>query len=55
MKKEIMRLLALLIFGAATLTSCSVQNRNHRGPNDHNRHHDDRRHNGDRDSHYYNH
>jgi hypothetical protein len=51
MKKQIVRLLALLVFGAAALTSCSVENRNHRGRYDNNRHHDDR-HDDHHDNHY---
>jgi hypothetical protein len=56
MKKEILRLLALLIFGAAALSGCSIENREHRGGRyNHDRHHDDRHHDGYRDSYYYNH
>jgi hypothetical protein len=54
MKKEILRLLALLIFGAAALSGCSIENRGHRGRYDHYRHDGYRHHDGDRDYHYYN-
>jgi hypothetical protein len=50
MKNQIVRLLALMILGAATLSSCSIENRGHRGRYNHDRYHDDRR---DRhDNHY---
>ncbi|MEB0261428.1 MULTISPECIES: hypothetical protein [unclassified Mucilaginibacter] len=51
MKKEIVRLLALLVFGAAALTGCSIENRGHRGRYDNNRHHNRDRNN---DHHYNN-
>jgi hypothetical protein len=54
MKKEIVKLLALLVFGAAALTGCSVENRGHRGRYDHDRHHDDHHDDRGHDSHYYN-
>jgi hypothetical protein len=53
MKKEIVRLLALLVFGAAALSSCSIENRGHRGRYNHDRHHD-RHHDNDRDHDYNN-
>lgn len=40
MKKEIVRLFALLVFGAAVLTGCSIENRGHRGHDRHYDHHD---------------
>jgi hypothetical protein len=42
MKKEIVRLLALLVFGAAALTGCSIENQNHRGRHNYDRHYHDR-------------
>jgi hypothetical protein len=54
MKKEIVRLLALLVFGAAALSSCSIENRGHRGRDNNDRHHNDRHHDDDRDHHYRN-
>ena len=56
MKKEILRLLALLLFGAAALTGCSIENRDHRGGRyNHDRYYHNRYHYGDHDYHYYNH
>lgn len=55
MKKEMIKLLALLLFGAAALSSCSVENRGR-----HRRHHRERHahNNWDRehhdDKHYHN-
>ncbi|MES2060958.1 MAG: hypothetical protein V4456_03505 [Bacteroidota bacterium] len=40
MKKEIVKLFALLVFGATIFSSCSIENRNHRGRYDNGRHHD---------------
>jgi ABC-type nickel/cobalt efflux system permease component RcnA len=54
MKKEIVRLLALLVFGAAALSSCSIENRGHRGRYNNDRHHNDRHHDDDHDHHYRN-
>ncbi|MBD1384100.1 hypothetical protein IDJ75_02330 [Mucilaginibacter rigui] len=55
MKKEIVRLLALLVFGAAVLTGCSIENRGHRGGRyNHDRYHYDRHADRGHDSHYYN-
>jgi hypothetical protein len=48
MKKEIVKLFALLVLGAAALSGCSIENRDHRGHYD--RHHDDRR--DHHDNHY---
>ncbi|MFD0767212.1 hypothetical protein ACFQZI_20320 [Mucilaginibacter lutimaris] len=56
MKKEILRLLALLVFGAAVLTGCSIENQGRRGRYDnkryHGRYHHDNRYN-DRNNGYY--
>jgi hypothetical protein len=40
MKKEIVKLFTLIVFGAAVLSSCSIENRNHRGRHDNDRNHD---------------
>jgi hypothetical protein len=40
MKKQIVRLLALIVLGTATLTGCSIENRGHRGHDRHDDHHD---------------
>jgi hypothetical protein len=48
MKKEIVKLLALLLFGAAALSGCAIDNTRH-GRYNNDRHHDrghDRDHNG---------
>jgi len=51
MKKEILKLLALLFFGAAALSGCAIENRGHdRWNND--RGHYDHDHDHDRDHHY---
>jgi hypothetical protein len=54
MKKEIVKLLALLIFGAAALTGCSIDNRGHRGRYYHDRYHHDRYYNRGYNSNFYN-
>ncbi|MBB3967855.1 hypothetical protein [Mucilaginibacter phyllosphaerae] len=53
MKKEIVKMMALLLFGAAVLTGCSIENRGHRGRyyNDRYRH-DHRYDNHDHDGRY---
>ncbi|RFZ82183.1 hypothetical protein DYU05_16315 [Mucilaginibacter terrenus] len=53
MKKEIIRLVALLVFGAAAITGCSIENQGHRGYRyNHDRHYRDRNHNYDRNNNY---
>ncbi|MES2266199.1 MAG: hypothetical protein V4520_05545 [Bacteroidota bacterium] len=54
MKKEILRLLTLLVFGAAVLTGCSIENQGRRGRYDYKRHHDRNRHDNRYDSRYDN-
>ena len=49
MKKQIMRLLALLIFASVAMSSCSVEYREH-----HRYHHDDDHHDRDHDHDYRN-
>ncbi|WP_162499772.1 hypothetical protein [Mucilaginibacter terrigena] len=49
MKKEIVRLLALLIFGAAALSSCSIEN--HRGRYNNDRYHHGRHYDRDHNDH----
>lgn len=46
MKKQIMRLIALLIFASVAISSCSIEYREH-----HRRHWDDHDHDHDRDDH----
>ncbi|QHS56171.1 MULTISPECIES: hypothetical protein [unclassified Mucilaginibacter] len=53
MKKEITKLLALLIFGAAALSGCSIEN--HRGRRNYDRYHHDRYHNDHHDNRYNDH
>ena len=56
MKKEILKLAALLIFGAAVLQGCAIDNQGRRGRRDYRRGHHDNRydngHNYDRDHRY---
>jgi hypothetical protein len=55
MKKETIKMLALLLFGAAALSSCSIENRGRHRRHDKDRHDNndrDRDHSDDRD-HYY--
>ena len=57
MKKEMIKTLALLLFGAAALSSCSIENRGRHGRYDkdnHGRNDRDRGHHDDRDHHYNN-
>jgi len=49
MKKQIMRLLALLIFASVAMSGCSVEYREH-----HRYHHDDDHHDRDHDHDYRN-
>lgn len=51
MKKEIVRLLALLVFGAAALTGCSIENQGRRGRYNNDRYHNDRHYNDHRNDH----
>ena len=57
MKNEMIKMLALLLFGAAVLSSCSIENRGRHGRHykkHHGRYDRDRDHNYDRDHHYNN-
>jgi hypothetical protein len=54
MKKETIKMLALLLFGAAALSSCSIENRGrHRRYDKGGHHHNDRDHNHHNDRNYY--
>ncbi|MET3980802.1 ABC-type oligopeptide transport system substrate-binding subunit [Mucilaginibacter sp. UYP25] len=54
MKKEIVRLLALLVFGAAALTGCSIENQGRHGKYNNNRNHRDHHDYHNNDHHYNN-
>lgn len=58
MKSQIVKMLALMLFGAATLSSCAIDNQGRRGRHYDRRYKDrnDRYHDRyrDRDHHYYN-
>lgn len=54
MKKETIKMLALLLFGAAALSSCSIENRGrHRRYDKGGHHHNDRDHDHHNDRNYY--
>lgn len=54
MKKEIVKMLALLLFGAAALSSCAIDNNRH-GRYNNDRHHDRGHDDGHNNGHYDNH
>jgi hypothetical protein len=52
MKNGIIKMLALLLLGTATLSGCAIENQNNRHRRNNDRYHHDR--NDDRDHHYRN-